>query len=269
MADPTATYATLEVTVSGAIARVALNRPDVHNAFDETLIAELTHVVRTFDADTSIRVLILEGRGKSFCAGADLNWMKKMAGFSHAENLADASNLAAMLSALNGMSKPTIARVHGAAYGGGVGLVACCDIAIGTPGATFALSETRLGLIPAAISPYVIEAIGARAARRYFLSAERFGAEEARHLGLLHELVADAELNAVVDRIAASLLDAGPQAQSEAKLLIRAVAQRPIDQGVIGDTAKRIARVRATPEGKEGVAAFLAKRKPAWVPRDK
>jgi len=269
MTDPEATYSTLEVTVDGTIARVALNRPEVHNAFDETLIAELTHVVRTLDADTSIRVLVLEGRGKSFCAGADLNWMKKMAGFSQAENLADASTLAAMLSALNGMSKPTVARVHGAAYGGGVGLVACCDIAIGTPDATFALSETRLGLIPAAISPYVIEAIGARAARRYFLSAERFGAEEARRLGLLHELVSEAELDGTVDRLVAMLLDAGPQAQSEAKLLIRAVAQRPIDQGVIGDTAKRIARVRSTPEGKEGVAAFLDKRKPAWVPRDK
>ena len=269
MVDPAATYSTLEIAVRGGVARVALNRPDVHNAFDETLIAELTHVVRTFDADTSVRVLILEGRGKSFCAGADLHWMKKMAGFTQAENLADANNLAAMLSALNGMSKPTIARVHGAAYGGGVGLVACCDIAIGTPEASFALSETRLGLIPAAISPYVIEAIGARAARRYFLSAERFGAEEARRLGLLHELVAEAELDAAVDRLVATLLDAGPQAQAEAKLLIRAVAQRPIDQGVIGDTAKRIARVRATPEGKEGVAAFLAKQKPAWVPRDK
>ena len=269
MVDPTDTYSTLEIAVSGRVARVALNRPDVHNAFDETLIAELTHVVRTFDADTSIRVLILEGRGKSFCAGADLHWMKKMAGFTQAENFADANSLAAMLSALNGMSKPTIARVHGAAYGGGVGLVACCDIAIGTPEASFALSETRLGLIPAAISPYVIEAIGARAARRYFLSAERFGAEEARRLGLLHELVAEAELDAAVDRLVATLQDAGPQAQAEAKLLIRAVAQRPIDQGVIGDTAKRIARVRATPEGKEGVAAFLAKRKPAWVPRDK
>src|SRR5216683_8283256 len=188
MADPGATCSTLEITVSGAIARVALNRPELHNAFDETLISELTHVVRTFDADTSIRVLVLEGRGKSFCAGADLNWMKKMAAFSQAENLADASSLAALLSALNGMSKPTIARVHGAAYGGGVGLVACCDIAIGTPCATFALSEARLGLIPAAISPYVIEAIGARAARRYFLTAERFPAAEAFRLGLLHDL---------------------------------------------------------------------------------
>jgi methylglutaconyl-CoA hydratase len=268
MDDP-ASCTTLEITLSGSIARVALNRPDVHNAFNETLIAELTHAVRTLDADPSVRVLVLEGRGKSFCAGADLNWMKKMAGFSHEENLADANALAAMLSALNGMSKPTIASVHGAAFGGGVGLVACCDIAVGTPGATFALSETRLGLIPATISPYVIEAIGARAARRYFLSAERFGAEEARRLGLLHELVPEAELGGAIDRLIASLLEAGPQAQLEAKLLIRAVAQRPIDQGVIGDTAKRIARVRAASEGKEGVAAFLAKRKPSWISRDK
>ena len=260
---------TLEVTTSGTVARIALNRPDVHNAFDETLIAELTHVIRTFDADTSIRVVVLEGRGKSFCAGADLNWMKRMAGFSQAENLADANALASMLSALNNMSKPTIARVQGAAYGGGVGLVACCDVAIGTPLAAFALSETRLGLIPAAISPYVIEAIGARAARRYFLSAERFGADEARRLGLLHEVVADKELDARVDLLVSAMLEAGPQAQSEAKLLIRAVAQRPIDQGVMGDTAKRIARVRASPEGKEGVAAFLAKRKPAWRSPDK
>jgi methylglutaconyl-CoA hydratase len=174
-----------------------------------------------------------------------------------------------MLSALNGMSKPTIAGVHGAAYGGGVGLVACCDIAVGTREATFALSETRLGLIPATIGPYVIEAIGARAARRYFLSAERFGADEALRLGLLHQLLPQAELGSAIDRLVASLLDAGPQAQLEAKLLIRAVAQRPIDQSVIADSAKRIARVRASAEGKEGVAAFLAKRKPGWTSTDK
>ncbi len=269
MTGPAIDCTTLEVAIDGPVARVALNRPDVHNAFDETLIAELTHVVRTLDADLGIRVVIIEGRGKSFCAGADLNWMKKMAGFSQTENLADASALAAMLSALNNVSKPTIARVHGAAYGGGVGLVACCDIAIGAPGAMFSLSETRLGLIPATISPYVIEAIGSRAARRYFLSAERFGAEEAHQLGLLHELVPESELDATVDRRVAALLEAGPQAQAEAKLLIRAVAHRPIDQGVIGDTAKRIARIRATLEGKEGVAAFLAKRKPAWRAHEK
>jgi methylglutaconyl-CoA hydratase len=267
MAGPADTHAALEVTVNGAIARIALNRPDVHNAFDETLISDLTHVVRTLDADAAVRVLVLEGRGTSFCAGADLNWMKRMAAYSQAENLADANALATMLSALNNMSKPTLARVHGAAYGGGVGLVACCDIAIGIQSATFSLSEARLGLIPAVISPYVIEAIGARAARRYFLSAERFGAEEACRLGLLHELVPESELDAALDRVVAALLDAGPHAQAEAKVLIRAVAQRPIDQGVIGDTAKRIARVRATAEGREGVAAFLAKRKPAWVPR--
>ncbi|MDQ6916479.1 MAG: enoyl-CoA hydratase/isomerase family protein [Pseudomonadota bacterium] len=269
MTGPVIDCTTLEVTFDGPVARVALNRPDVHNAFDETLIAELTHVVRTLDADAGMRVVIIEGRGKSFCAGADLNWMQKMAAFSQSENLADASALAAMLSALNNLSKPTIARVHGAALGGGVGLVACCDIAIGSPGATFALSETRLGLIPAAISPYVIEAIGSRAARRYFISAERFGAEKAHQLGLLHELVPESELDATVDRLVAALLEAGPQAQAEAKLLIRAVAHRPIDQGVIGDTAKRIARIRATPEGKEGVAAFLAKRKPAWRAHEK
>jgi methylglutaconyl-CoA hydratase len=268
MADIQGSYSSIQVSAAGGVARVALNRPDVHNAFDETLIAELTHVVRRLDADAAVRVVVLEGRGRSFCAGADLNWMKRMAAYTHDENLADANLLTTMLSALNNMSKPTLARVHGAAYGGGVGLVACCDIAIGTPQAAFSLSEARLGLIPAAISPYVIEAIGARAARRYFLSAERFGAEEAHRLGLLHQLVPEPDLDKVVARVVAALLDAGPGAQSEAKLLIRAVAYRPIDQGVIGDTAKRIARVRATPEGKEGVAAFLDKRKPNWLPPD-
>jgi methylglutaconyl-CoA hydratase len=269
MAGIAGTYSTIQVTAAGGVARVALNRPDVHNAFDETLIAELTQAVRTLDANPGVRVVVVEGRGRSFCAGADLNWMKRMAGYTHDENLADANALAAMLSALNNMSKPTLARVHGAAYGGGVGLVACCDIAIGTPEAAFSLSEARLGLIPAAISPYVIEAIGARAARRYFLSAERFGADEAHRLGLLHELVSQQDLDTVVAQLVTALLDAGPQAQAEAKLLIRAVAHRPIDQGVMGDTAKRIARIRATPEGKEGVAAFLDKRKPDWLPQDK
>ncbi len=264
MSSPIFECTTLEVAVSGAVARVALNRPDVHNAFDEILIGELTHVVRVLEAEALVRVVIVEGRGKSFCAGADLNWMRKMAGFSQDENLADANALAAMLSTLNNMAKPTIARVHGAALGGGVGLVACCDIAIGTPGAVFALSEARLGLTPATISPYVIESIGARAARRYFLSAERFDAAEARALGLLHELVPESELDAAIDRLVTALLDAGPQAQAEAKLLIRAVGHRAIDQGVIGDTARSIARVRATPEAKEGIAAFLDKRKPAW-----
>jgi methylglutaconyl-CoA hydratase len=269
MAATSTVHSAIEVSIDGGVARLALNRPDLHNAFDETLISELTHAIRALDADASVRALVLEGRGKSFCAGADLNWMKKMAAYSQAENLADANALTMMLCALNTMSKPTLARVHGAAYGGGVGLVACCDIAIGTSAASFVLSEARLGLVPAAISPYVIEAIGARAARRYFLSAERFSAEEARRLGLLHELVAAADLDSTVDRIVGALLDAGPEAQAEAKLLIRAVAHRPIDQGVIGDTAKRIARVRASAEGREGITAFLGKRKPAWAVRKK
>jgi methylglutaconyl-CoA hydratase len=260
-------YRTLGFEARNAVALITLNRPEVHNAFDETLIAELTEALRSSEADAAVRAVVLLGAGESFCAGADLNWMRKMAGFSRAQNLADARALTALLSTLNTLSKPTIARVHGAAFGGGVGLVACCDIAVGTQAATFALSEARLGLIPAAISPYVIEAIGVRAARRYFLTAERFTAAEAYRLGLLHELVAPGELDARINELLGFLVIAGPRAQGEAKALIRAVAHRPIDARVIADTARRIARVRASPEGKEGVAAFLAKRKAAWVPR--
>jgi len=260
-------FATIEVVRSGAVARVALSRPDVHNAFDEALIAELTRAIAMLGAEEGTRVVVLEGRGRSFCAGADLNWMKRMAEYSDAENLADADALAGMLSALNRLGKPTIARVHGAAYGGGVGLVACCDIAIGTPDASFALSEARLGLIPATISPYVIEAIGARAARRFFLTAERFGADDAKRLGLLHEVVPVAELDDSIDRTIALLLAAGPRAQAECKVLIAAVAHRPVGEEVVADTARRIARVRATPEGKEGVAAFLDKRPAVWTNR--
>src|SRR5215472_2859325 len=178
-------YETIDVAVRNAIAIVTLNRPGVHNAFNETLIAERNRALRALDADAAVRAVVLAGAGESFCAGADLNWMKKMAGFSRAQNLADARGLAAMLATLNGLAKPTVARVHGASYGGGVGLVACCDIAIAEQNATFAFSEARLGLVPATIAPYVIEAIGARAARRYFLTAERFTAAEAFRLGLL------------------------------------------------------------------------------------
>jgi methylglutaconyl-CoA hydratase len=262
-----ASFTSIEVVRNRPVVRIALSRPDVHNAFDDTLIAELARAIAMLETDDAVRVVVLEGRGRSFCAGADLNWMKRMAGYSDAENLADANALAAMLSALNGTSKPTIARVHGAAYGGGVGLIACCDIAIGTPDASFALSEARLGLIPATISPYVIESIGARAARRYFLTAERFGADEAKRLGLLHEMVPAAELDAFIDRTIASLLAAGPRAQAECKSLIAAVAHRPVGAEVIADTARRIARLRATTEGREGVAAFLGKRPAAWTKR--
>jgi len=262
-----AVYETLDVAVRNAVAIVVLNRPEVHNAFNETLIAELTAALRALDGDSTVRAVVLAGAGESFCAGADLNWMKKMAGFSPAQNLADAQTLAAMLATLDTLSKPTIARVHGAVFGGGVGLVACCDIAIGTQDAVFSFSEARLGLIPATIGPYVVEAIGVRAARRYFLSAERFTAAEAYRLGLLHDLALPEELDARVNELLGALLAAGPRAQEECKVLLRAIANRPVDARLIADTARRIARVRGSPEGREGIAAFLAKRKAAWVPR--
>jgi methylglutaconyl-CoA hydratase len=261
-------YATIDVAVGAGIAVVTLNRPEVHNAFNETLIAELTAALRGLGDDPIVRAVVLIGAGASFCAGADLNWMKKMAGFSRAQNLADAKALAALLTTLNQLPKPTIARVHGAAYGGGVGLIACCDIAIGTQDAVFALSEARIGLVPATISPYVVEAIGARAARRLFLTAERFTAAEAFRLGLLHDLALPAELDTLINDVLGLLLKAGPAAQAECKSLLRAVANRPIDAALIADTAERIAKVRASAEGNEGVAAFLAKRDAAWVPRN-
>ena len=254
-----------DVTVRDAVATVTLNRPDIHNAFDETLIAHLTAAFVSLDDNPDVRVVVLAGAGRSFCAGADLNWMKRMAGFGNAENLADAHALAAMLRSLYALSKPTIARVTGAAFGGGVGLVCACDIALAVPEATFALSEAKLGLIPATIGPYVIEAIGARQARRYFLTAERFGAADALRIGLLHEVVAADVIDARIDALVATLKAASPTAQLECKALIRGVAHRPIDDDVITGTAEHIAAVRASPEGREGVAAFLGKRAPAWV----
>jgi len=223
-------------------------------------------VLRALDADASVRAVVLTGHGKSFCAGADLNWMKKMAGYGAAENLADAQALALMLRTLNGLSKPTVACVRGAAFGGGVGLVACCDIAVAAHDAIFSLSEAKLGLIPATISPYVIEAIGARQARRYFLTAERFAAAEAFRIGLVHDIVPGPELDGRINELLGDLLVAGPAAQLECKALIRGVAHRPIDADVIAGTAEHIAAVRSSPEGKEGVAAFLGKRPPKWVP---
>ncbi len=265
-AKKAARYDTIDVDVRESIAIVVLARPDVHNAFDATLIRELTQALEAIDADPDVRAVVLLGEGKSFCAGADLNWMRKMAGYGAAENLADAMALAAMLRTLHGLGKPTIARVHGSAFGGGVGLVACCDIAFAAHDATFALSEAKLGLIPATIAPYVVEAIGARQARRYFLSAERFTAAEAFRIGLVHDIHPLNELDGRINELLGALLLAGPRAQAECKVLIRAVAARPIDDKVIADTAARIARVRGSAEGKEGVAAFLGKRPPAWVP---
>jgi methylglutaconyl-CoA hydratase len=259
-------FETLAVDVRNNVGLVALNRPELHNAFNETLVAELTTVLQALDADASVRAVVLTGQGKSFCAGADLHWMKKMAGYGAAENLADARGLALMLHTLNGLSKPTVACVRGAAFGGGVGLVACCDIAVAAHDAIFSLSEAKLGLIPATISPYVIEAIGARQARRYFLTAERFTAAEAFRIGLVHDIVPEPELDARINEMLGDLLVAGPVAQLECKALIRGIAHRPIDADVIAGTAEHIAAVRASPEGKEGVAAFLGKRPPKWVP---
>ncbi|MBS0321392.1 MAG: enoyl-CoA hydratase/isomerase family protein [Proteobacteria bacterium] len=259
-------YRALTIDTAAAVTRVTLARPDVHNAFDETLIAEITAAFNALGADPATRVIVLAGEGPSFCAGADLHWMRRMSGYDHADNLADARSLAAMLEAVATVRKPTIARVHGAAFGGGVGLVACCDIAFGVPEATFALSEARLGLIPATIGPYVVRAIGPRAAQRYMLTAERFAAAEALRIGLLHEVVAAPELDARIATVVRSLLAAGPQAQDAAKDLLRAIGNTPISEAVIEDTAQRIASVRAGDEAKEGVAAFLGKRPAAWVP---
>lgn len=250
---------------AGGVATVTLDRPELHNAFDDVLIAELTQVLLALDADAGVRVVVLAANGKSFSAGADLNWMKRMAAYSEAENLRDANQLAALMSTLDRLRKPTIARVQGAAFGGGVGLVACCDLAVAVPETVFCLSEVRLGLIPAVISPYVVQAIGARAARRYFLTAERFGASEARVLGLVSDVVEAGRLDATVQALAAQLLKGGPEAIAASKELIAAVNDRPIDAGVMADTARRIARQRAGAEGREGVAAFLEKRPASWM----
>jgi methylglutaconyl-CoA hydratase len=256
-----------DITIRDEVATVTLNRPQVHNAFDDALIANLTAAFVSLDDHPDVRVVVLAAAGTSICAGADLNWMKRMATFGDDENLADAKALAAMLRALYALSKPTIGRVSGAAYGGGVGLVAACDIAIAVPEATFALSEARLGLIPATIGPYVIEAIGARQARRYFLTAERFDAAQAQRIGLLHEVVAAEAIDTRIGALIDALKAASPSAQLECKALIRGVAHRPIDEDVIAGTARHIAAVRASPEGREGIAAFLGKRAPAWAQR--
>lgn len=261
-----ASPATITIARRESVALLALSRPDVHNAFNAALVRDLTDALLELDRDDAVRAVVLLGSGRSFCAGADLNWMRETATYTAAQNLADARALARLLHTLDTLSKPTIARVHGAAYGGGVGLVACCDVAVASHEAVFALSEAKLGIIPATISPYVIEAIGARQARRYFLSCERFTAAEALRIGLIHDLASPDELDARINGILGAMLLAGPAAQAACKKLIRAVAHRSIDAAVIDDTAKRIAAVRATPEAKEGIGAFLGKRAAAWVP---
>jgi len=258
-------YETVEVLREGGVATLWMNRPEVHNAFNAQLIADISAACRALDVDASVRVVVLAGRGKSFSAGADLNWMKAAGEAGEAENFADAMKLAGMLRTLAEMSKPTIARVHGAALGGGMGLASACDICIAGERALFATSEVKFGIIPSAISPYVIRAIGERQAYRYFQTAERIDARRAQALGLAHEAVASDELDAKVKEVVDALLQGGPKSQSAAKELIRAVANRPLSDAVEEDTARRIASLRVTPEAKEGLDAFLSKRPAAWV----
>lgn len=258
-------YPTLELRRDGPIVTLWMNRPDIHNAFNARLIADLTAACRELDADDAVRVVVLAGRGKSFSAGGDLNWMKAAGQASVEENLEDARKLAAMLRALAELSKPVIARVHGAALGGGLGLAAACDLCVAAPEAVFATSEVRLGIIPATIGPYVIRAIGARQAQRYFLTGERIGAARAREIGLVHEVAAMGRLDAKIAELAHDLTRGGPRALVAAKALIRDMAGRPIGDDLVEDTARRIAGLRATPEAREGLAAFLEKRRPAWI----
>lgn len=260
-------YETLDIERDGGIATVWMNRPDVHNAFNAQLIDDLTGACQQLDADDSVRVVVLAGRGKSFSAGADLNWMKAAGEASVEENLADARKLAGMLRTLSEMNTPTIARVQGAALGGGMGLASACDICVASEKAIFATSEVKFGIIPSAISPYVIRAIGERQSYRYFQSAERISAQRAGELGLAHEVVAPEALDDKVAEIVAALLQGGPKSQAAAKALIRAVANQPVSDAVVEDTSRRIASLRSTPEAKEGLSAFLDKRPAAWVPQ--
>lgn len=254
----------LTLSQTGHVATVSLNRPEVRNAFNETLIAELTRLFRQLGAGEAVRCIVLAASGPAFCAGADLNWMRRMAGYSHEENLADARALAEMLRTIHECPKPTIARVQGDVYAGGMGLVAACDMAIAVDRAQFCLSEVRLGLIPATISPYLIRAIGARAAHRYFLTAERFSAAEALRLGLVHEVVDADALDQTLAGLTGALVNAGPRAVAACKKLLRHVAGQAITPELIDDTAQAIASSRASEEAREGVASFLEKRKPRW-----
>ena len=255
----------LNITVTGHIARVTLSRPDVRNAFNEGLIAELTGTFNALGARDDLRAIVLAAEGKAFCAGADLNWMQAMAGYSWQENHADASKLADMLWAIYSCPVPVMARVQGDVYAGGVGLVACADIVVAVDTAGFCLSEAKLGLLPATIGPYVVKALGEQASRRYFVTAERFSADEARRLGLVHEVVAAEALDAKVGEIATAIAANGPAAARACKRLVKDVASREITAALRDDTARRIADIRASAEGREGVQSFLGKSKPSWL----
>lgn len=258
-------FQTLRVALADQVATITLDRPDVRNAFNETTIADLTLAFDSLERSDMVRAIVLAANGSAFCAGADLNWMKKMASYTHAENHADALQLAAMLRAIYLCPKPVVARVHGDCYAGGMGLVAACDIMVVAEHVNFCLSEVKLGLIPATISPYVIKAMGENAARRYFLTAERFSAHEAHRIGFAHEVVAAEALDAKVAQIVKALATNSPHAVAAAKTLVREIAGRPVDTALVDDTAQRIAAIRASEQGREGVASFLEKRKPAWL----
>jgi methylglutaconyl-CoA hydratase len=257
--------ATLEIhRPSAHVAEVWLNRPEVRNAFNDGVIAELTDAFRTLGADASLRAIVLGGRGKAFCAGADLNWMRAMAGYGWDENHADASRLADMLWAIYACPVPVVGRIHGDCYAGGVGLAAVCDVLVAADGLHFCLSEAKLGLLPATIGPYVIRAMGEQAARRYFVTAERFSAADAKAMGFVHECVAADALDATVAEIVSALVANGPAAVKACKLLVHDLAGRPITPELRDDTARRIADIRASAEGRDGVQAFLNKRDPSW-----
>jgi methylglutaconyl-CoA hydratase len=258
-------YETLEIDIAHHVAIVWMAREKVRNAFNETMIAELTQAFRALGADDGVRAIVLAAQGPAFCAGADLDWMRRMSTYSPDENRRDALALATMLRTIHDCPKPTVARVHGDAYAGGMGLVAACDIAVAAFTAGFCLSETRLGLIPATIGPYVLRAMGASAARRYFLTAEKFDASEAFRIGLVHEIAPPDELDAKVNTVLGALMATSANAVTEAKRLVRDLAGRPIDDALVADTAERIAQVRASDDGREGIAAFLGKRKPRWL----
>jgi methylglutaconyl-CoA hydratase len=256
--------ALLENVDGRGVATLTLNRPDRHNAFDDALIAELTNALKRLAGRSDVRMVVLASTGRSFSAGADLDWMRRMATYSQEANLADAAALANMLHTLDRLPKPTIALVQGPAYGGGVGLTACCDTVIAAERATFCLSEVKLGLTPATISPYVINAMGARWARRYFVSAEVFSAARAQAIGLVHEVVAETVLEETKESLVKALLQGAPGAQADAKDLVFLAEGRPVDAALGQETGRRIAGRRASAEGREGLTAFLDKRAPAW-----
>ncbi|MDZ4735658.1 MAG: enoyl-CoA hydratase/isomerase family protein [Rhodospirillaceae bacterium] len=259
----------VRIEKEGAFGSVVLNRPEKHNAFDERLMDGVTDAFRALGTDPAIRVIILRAAGKSFSAGADLTWMQRSADYSEAENRTDAERLATMLRTIDTVPKPVIAAVQGPVYGGGLGLVAACDIAIGSDATLFSISEVRFGLIPAVIGPYVVRAIGMRAARRYAITAERFDAATAERIGLLHEVVPLAGLHDRVTAIANQLCENAPGAQAEVKALLRAIEGRPLDPALGAETAGWIARVRAGEEAREGIAAFLGRRRASWNPGDR